>query len=235
MIHKVLGFLCSVGALSCLSGTAQAQNTAGALQIGLGTDVVTYTSQSGTVQYPQPVGDVAADRKTTRWGFGSHSGINLEGGYGIGDSLVVGGFVSLGSWSQKDQTNRGNEIEVKVTTLNLMLAPKIDYMFLPGQSFRPFLGGALGITHQTETHQTRSATNVTRTQSDDSLTGLAVMLRAGVRCFLTPGFSIDPAFIFAWTPTASGSHTDANALKYDMSASGYTLGLTVAASGWVGL
>jgi hypothetical protein len=233
MNHKTLGFLCSAGVLSFLSGTAQAQVTAGALQLGLGTDVVTYSSGTGTVAYP--TGDISQDVKTTRWGFADRSGVNVEGGYGIGDSLIVGGFVGLGGWSQKQQLNEANAVEEKQSTLNLTLAPKIDYMLLPGKSIRPFFGGAIGLAYSTDTRQTRTNNNVTRTDSDTSLTGLAIMLRAGVRCFLTPGFSIDPAFMFTWVPTASGSYTDLLARKYDMSADSYTLGLTVAASGWVGL
>lgn len=236
MNHKTLGFLCSAGVLSLMSGTAQAQVTAGALQLGLGTDVVTYTDASATVRYPAPLGDIAGESKTTRWGFASRNGVNLEGGYGLGDSIVLGGLLGIGSWSEELSTKRGAVTAQGNTNTNfdLFIAPKFDYMFLPGTSIRPFVGGAIGVQYfsqKVENPQNNGAVEVTKS----SATGLALMPRVGVRFFLTPGFSIDPAFVFLWVPTASGSQEQAG-LSYDLrDVHSYTLGLTVAASGWVGL
>ncbi len=235
MNHKALGFLYSVGVISLLSGTAQAQTTAGALQLALGTDVVTYTNASGTVQYADVRGDVTTANKTTRWGFANLSGVNIEGGYGLGDSLVLGGIVGLGGWSQKQEVTARSVTENQgtVSQFDLLVAPKLDYMLLPGQSIRPFFGGAVGIQyHNASTEE--PVGNAARLNTSTSATGLALMARVGVRFFLTPGFSVDPAFMFLWIPTASGSREEGN-LKYDMGANSYTLGLTVAASGWVGL
>jgi hypothetical protein len=242
MQHKTLGLICSVGVFSLVSATAQAQNTAGALQLALGTDVITYSSASlktkGLPAGGAALYDYTQDRSTVRWGFSNRSAINLEGGYGLGDSLVLGGIVALGGGSEKDgpePPNRPNNTDqTKFSTFDLLIAPKIDYMFLPGQSIRPFIGGALGLRYFSETRQNIPATNVTQTQYDVSATGLALLARAGVRFFLTPGFSLDPAFTFLWTPVASGS-TQILATSYDASAHSYTLGLTLAASGWVGL
>jgi hypothetical protein len=235
MQQKTLGIFCSVGLVVLVSGMAQAQNSAGALQLALGTEVITYNSSNVTWDaYPvQAQGNYKINQSGVHWGFNNHSSVNIEGGYGLGDSLVLGGFIGLGGWSQKNELPRGNELWRKDSTLDLLIAPKIDYMFLPGQSIRPFIGAALGLIYQSATVESRNG-NVTTTDSDDSATGLAVMLRAGVRFFVTPGFSLDPAFTFLWIPTASGSHQEGDR-KYDLGANGYTLGLTVAASGWVGL
>jgi hypothetical protein len=237
MNHKALGLLCSATVLSVLSGTAQAQTTAGALQLALGTDIVTYTNASATVQRPPDEGgDVTTKYGTTRWGFADRSGVNLEGGYGLGDSLVLGGIVGLGGWSRNTEVTRGAVTTDQGTNslFDLLIAPKIDYMLLPGQSIRPFFGGAIGLRYFSDKTETPNGAGV-RVVEKTSATGLALMARAGCRFFLTPGFSLDPAFMFLWIPTASGSQEAGN-VKYDMrDVHSYTVGLTVAASGWIGL
>jgi hypothetical protein len=85
---STLGFVVSIGS------TALAQTTQGALQIGLGTDFVNHTKFSGT--WKQPAENIDSERKTTHWGFSTHQNVYIEGGYGIGDSIVVGGFLLLG-------------------------------------------------------------------------------------------------------------------------------------------
>jgi hypothetical protein len=234
MNHKALGFLCSAAVLSLLSGTAQAQTTAGALQLALGTDIVTYTNASATVQYP--TGDATTKYGTTRWSFADRSGVNLEGGYGLGDSLVLGGIIGLGGWSRNREETTGPLTRDRGTNslFDLLIAPKIDYMLLPGQSIRPFFGGAIGLRYFSDKTETPNNAGV-RVVEKTSATGLALMARAGCRFFLTPGFSLDPAFMFLWIPTASGSQEAGN-VKYDMrDVHSYTVGLTVAASGWIGL
>jgi hypothetical protein len=237
MNHKTLGFLCSAAVFSLLSGAAQAQTTAGALQLALGTDVVTYTNASATVQYPvTDGGDVTTKYGTTRWGFADRSGVNFEGGYGLGDSLVLGGIIGLGGWSRSTEVTTGAVTRDRGTNslFDILIAPKIDYMLLPGRSIRPFFGGAIGIRYFSDKTETPNGAGV-RVVEKTSATGLALMARAGCRFFLTPGFSLDPAFTFLWIPTASGSREEGN-LKYDMrDVHSYTIGLTVAASGWVGL
>lgn len=238
MNHKALGFLCTAGVISLLSRTTQAQTTAGALQLALGTDVVTYTHANGTAQLPAVMGgDTTDSYGTTRWGFANRNGINIEGGYGLGDSLVLGGIIGLGGWSQKQELTQRNVTAEQGTTsqFDLLIAPKLDYMLLPGQTIRPFFGGAIGIQYHSESNEAPNGNGGTRQVDGMSATGLALMARAGARFFLTPGFSIDPAFTFLWIPTASGTYERAN-VKYDMrDVNSYTIGLTVAASGWVGL
>jgi hypothetical protein len=239
MQHKTLSLSVSVGLVLLVATTAQAQTSAGALQLALGTDFLTYGNNSVTVKQPQGNGtvDVSRDQGTVRWGFSNHSNLYLEGGYGLGDLFVIGGFMGLGGWSQKDETANGWE---RPSSLNFLIAPKFDVMFLPGQSIRPFVGAALGLIYQSESIKAHdNGSGITRTTDDWSATGLDLMLRGGARFFLTPGFSVDPALMFMWIPTASGSvqaNLGANNVtRWDMGVSGYTIGLTVAASGWVGL
>lgn len=188
---------------------------------------------NGTVELPAPFGERSRDTSTTTWGLASRNGVNFEGGYGVTDTLVIGGFLALGGRSETMQEDPDDDVDVTNSTFDMFIAPKIDYTLLPGERIRPFFGGALGLNHHSDTNKVRD-NNVTRTASEGSLTGLALMGRVGARFFLSPGFSLDPAFMFMWMPTASGSYTLGNT-QYDAGANGFTLGLTVAASGWVGL
>lgn len=233
MQHRTIAVLSSLALASLYATSANAQSTDGALQLGLGTDVLTYTSGSQTWEFPG--GEQETETSSFAWGFGQHNGINLEGGYGLGDSLVIGGFVALGGRSESAKEVRDNANEGTDSEFTFGLAPKLDYMFLPTSRFRPFLGGAVGITHQSfkeETHDPQSG--ITRIDRKVGLTGLLLMARVGVRCFLTPGFSLDPALTFGLIPTASGS-VQAGPVSTDASASQFSIGLSLAASGWVGL
>ncbi len=111
-------------------------------------------------------------------------------------------------------------------------------MFLPDSVVRPFVGGAIGLTRQSYSSETTNQNNVTETDYDLGVTGLGLLARAGIRWFLTPGFSIDPAFVFGFS-TASGSTgypvAGGATQNIDTGATGYTLGLRLGFSGWIGL
>lgn len=235
MQHKTLGLLCSVGAITFISVQAHAQVTEGALQLGVGTSLATYTSQSVTDNQADGTRDTT-DYKSFRWGFHERSGVLVEGGYGLGDSLVLGGIVGLGGWSGKQKADQPFANEVTNSSFDLVLAPKVDYMFLPGGMIRPFVGGALGLVYRSDTLETRSGrTGATTTDVDRGLTGLWLMARGGARFFLTPGFSIDPALTFTWIPTASGSVQGAQPASFDSSGHAVSIGLSLGISGWIGL
>lgn len=231
MQSRTIGILCSFAFVSLHSMAAHAQKTEGALQLGLGTDFLTYTNASMKVDVPG--GERTLKTKTFNWGFASRNGVNLEGGYGLSDSLVLGGIVGLGGRSETTKLDQPGANENTDSTFELMLAPKIDYMFSPDSRLRPFVGGALGIIYQSAKTEFHNAdTNTTTTESDASATGLLLMGRVGLRWFLAPGFSLDPAFVFGWIPFASGSYK-AGATSYDADAHQFSLGLSVAASGWI--
>jgi hypothetical protein len=51
---------------------------------------------------------------------------------------------------------------------------------------------------------------------------------------------VDPALFFSWAPVADGSRLTPEAgqnpaRRFDFSADGYTIGVSVTASGWIGL
>jgi len=243
-MRKTLTALSIIGFASVVSAQAQAQNIEHSLQLGLGTNFLSYDSGTITVHQTQPDGSTLETKfvdQTTTWGLSSRNPISLEGGYGITGSLVIGGILQLGGWASTTgpQTvtatsgDKGHE-----SRFSLFIGPKVDYMFLPDSMVRPFVGGAIGLVRRTDTIETTNQNNVTTTQSDLGQTGLGLMGRAGIRWFLTPGFSIDPAFMVGFGLTSGGIDRPAGAgatRNYDTSANGYTVGLSVAFSGWIGL
>ena len=93
----------------------------------------------------------------------------------------------------------------------------------------------------TDNQTATSDLNVTTTNVNTGYTGVGLFGRAGIRWFLTPGFSLDPAFVFGFasmTGSAQGILRNGalvDATSYDSGLTGFSLGLGVTASGWVGL
>jgi len=243
MRKKTLTVLSIIGLASVVSAQAKAQNIEHSLQLGLGTNFLTYDSGTITESQPQANGSTLETKsvdQTTTWGLSSRNPINLEGGYGITDSLVIGGILQFGGWAsttgpQTVTATSGDQSHE--SRFSLFIGPKVDYMFLPDSMVRPFVGGAIGLVRRTDTREQTNQNNVTTTQSDLGQTGIGLMARAGIRWFLTPGFSIDPAFMvgLGWTSGSTGIPAGAATQSIDTSANGYTVGLSVAFSGWVGL
>lgn len=249
MRQTTLATVTAAGLVSIVSSQAQAQTVANALQIGLGTDIISYSSS--TLRVTAPAGPAAAAGATTdyksnvgetRWGVSSHSNVSLDVGYGLNDNFVVGGVLVFGGWTESTQPQYGAQANAQRSTFSFFIGPKLDYLFLPDSRVRPFVGAVIGLARNTD-NRTTSAANVTVTQSDETLTGLGLLGRVGIRWFLTPGFSIDPALSLGFH-TLSGSATGAPAFvaptvvpgtSYDSGLTGYSIGFGVTASGWVGL
>jgi hypothetical protein len=208
-------------ALVAFPSLALAQNIQGAFQLGLGTSLVNYSKDSLDIQ--TPVTDTNIDNSRTNWGFNEKNGVALEGGYGLTDSLVFGGLVNLGGNSE---TMDWGTDQATTSTFNLFLAPKLDYLFMPGSTLRPFIGGALGLSVQTMDSPDSFLGN-----TNTSLWGLGLLARVGVKWFAAPGFSLDPSFNFGgrWL---TGS-TDVGNANYDTSSSGFQVGLSLGMSGWI--
>ncbi len=249
MRNTTLATLTAVGIVSVVSSHAKAQSVANALQIGLGTDFVSYSDYTQRVTAPPPpppaapagTMDYKNDIHQTRWGVSDHSNLNLEIGYGLNDNMVLGGMLVMGGWSQYLHSEQaGSTNHRQDSSFNLFIGPKFDFMFLPDSRVRPFVGAAIGLSRVAATTTTTSNAAVTTTGYDVGYTGIGLLLRGGVRCFLTPGFSLDPAFVFGFA-TMSGSALGATgvpsqaATSYDSGLTGFSVGLGVTASGWVGL
>jgi hypothetical protein len=103
MRKTTLGTLAAVGLVSLISITAKAQTVAGALQLGLGTSIVRYSSTTYTQTIPTAgAGNVdhSADMTDTTWGVASRNGATLEVGYGLSDMFVLGGMLQFGGLSE---------------------------------------------------------------------------------------------------------------------------------------
>jgi Outer membrane protein beta-barrel domain len=198
---------------------ALAQNIEGAVQLGLGTSFLSYSKASGTVDLPGPLGEADIGTSITRWGLSDEGGIQLEGGYGINDSMIVGGLFALGGSSTTNTQEGSNDDES--SAFNLLLAPKFDYHFSAGQPLQPFVGGAIGLV----------MAKTDNNGLESSATGLGLLGRGGLRWFLAPGFSVDPALNLGFQ-ALSGSIDSGNA-SYDLSGTAFTIGLSIGMSGWV--
>ena len=243
MRNKTLTALIAIGFVSIVSGHAQAQTTAGALQLGLGTNFVTYSSENITEHQPQPNGttlDYKQVERNTNWGLANNNGVTLEGGYGITDILVLGGLLEMGGWSHTYGPDAATAGDPKRNDFrfSFFIAPKIDVMFLPDSVVRPFVGAAVGLVRNTLTQQTTDQANVTRTPVDFGATGIGLLGRVGIRWFLTPGFSLDPAFVFGYNAGSGSTVVPAGGAatqSLDTSVNGYSVGLRLGLSGWIGL
>jgi hypothetical protein len=249
MRNKTLTALIAIGFVSIVSSRAQAQTTAGALQLGLGTNLLTYSSD--TISEHQVLNngttiEYKGIEQNTTWGLANRNGIYLDAGYGITDMLVLGGMLQLGSWSNttgdRDLGNNNGTAQANEHRFTLFLGPKLDVMFLPDTVVRPFVGVGLGLvrhtyTTETTTHNGAGAT-ITATPNDLGVTGVGLLARAGIRWFLTPGFSLDPAFVFGFSSATGTMVIPPNGQTnghFDTGVTGYTVGLQMAFSGWIGL
>jgi hypothetical protein len=195
----------------------------GALQLSLGTYFVRYTSLSQS--FDENAGDFS--RTDLAWGFSASSPVIVEGGYGITDSLVVGGVLQLGGWSQTFEAEMGGA-KAERSTFDLLLAPKVDYHFIPTSKINPFVGGMLGV----EINSASTPSAMAGMSDEESSTSFTLLARGGLRCWLFDGFSVDPALSVGFK-IGGGSTKPAGGSELDWSASGFRVGLSVSMSGWL--
>jgi outer membrane protein W len=247
MRKTTVATLSAVGLISLFSMSVQAQTVAGALQLGLGTDFVSYSNYTQRVTVPAvPAALGTVDQKydlhQTRWGVSDRSNLNLEVGYGLNDEMIIGGMLVLGGWTGSVHSQQqASPQQVKQSNFNFFIGPKFDYMFLPDSRVRPFIGAVVGLSRVAQNNTNTTQFGVTTTSLDTGYTGVGLMGRAGIRWFLTPGFSLDPAFVFGFSSMTGSAQGVAvgpgpnGALSYDSGLTGFSVGLGVTASGWVGL
>jgi hypothetical protein len=211
----VVASLCSVAV--SWANAAQAQNVDGRFQLGLGTPIVSYSAVT------TEIGDnpsVEVDVDTTSWGIRNIA--MLELGYGLSNALVLGGVLRFGGTSTTSEADLPNSEEETNSSFDVVVGPKIDYMFSEGSRVRPFVSAVVGLLHSSSTAEDDAET---------SLTGVMLQGGAGLRWFAAPGFSLDPSLRFDWS-TMSGE-TDLGPASIDVSASGFSVSLGLAVSGWI--
>jgi hypothetical protein len=198
---------------------AFAQNTERAFQLGLSAPVLRY--QTGSLEYD--TGAVSTDADVSRTQIGIERNVMVELGYGLTDMFVLGGFVQLAHESNSVEVENADEQEDSET--HVVLGPKFDAMFSPGQKLRPFVGGMIGFVSQgTSTENT-----------DSSLSGVALEARGGLRWFPTPGFSLDPALVLGFSALSGENEVDIGPGSADVDVSGslFHIGINVGFSGWL--
>jgi hypothetical protein len=205
-------------------GEPLVSSVAGLLQLSLGTYFVRYTSASQS--FENDGGDFS--RSDLNWGFSSSSPVFLEGGYGITENLIVGGVLQLGGVSSSSEAELGGA-KSESSGFDLLLAPKVDYQFMPTSKINPFVGGMLGVEIASI-----SGTPPGGMATEDSQTYFTLLARGGVRCFLAEGLSIDPALVLGFR-IGSGTTSPGGAADVNYSVSGFRVGLSVSLSGWLRL
>jgi len=185
----------------------------GEFQLGLGTPFLGYSSES-----VEPDGGSETTTSGITWGIGHE--VFAELGYGITPNLLVGGLVQLGGTSMSVE-NDDTDTDVDVGSFGFMLAPKLDYVLMPGDKMQPFVGGVIGYVN--------SSTSVE--DADTTTSGFLFMARGGLRIFPGKEFSIDPWLGLSYfTGSQEFENDDGSA---DADASEFQLMVNLTLSGWM--
>jgi hypothetical protein len=163
-MHKLR--VVSIGSsLVALLATPLARAEEGEFQLGLATPFLVHQSLTGDTEPEE------TKRSDTTWGIGHD--VVAELGYGITPNLVVGGLVELGGDST---TVEFGDVEAESSTFSLLLGPKLDYVFSPGDKVQPFVGGVIGYFNT-------SATDDGDPDETTTFSGFQFMARGGLRIF----------------------------------------------------
>lgn len=211
-MHKLR--VVSIGSsLVALLAAPLARAEEGEFQLGLATPFLVYDNY--TVDY-----EAGGEETTsgTTWGI-THE-VLAEIGYGITPSLIVGGLVKLGGTSHTVE-NDDTDIDYDVGSFHLLLGPKLDYVFSPGDKVQPFVGGVVGYFSTSESVE----------DAEDTESGFQFMARGGLRLFPGKEFSIDPWLGLSYI---TGSRdVDNGVTNEDYDRSGFQLGVYLGISGWM--
>jgi hypothetical protein len=203
-----------VASLSFASGAA-AQATEGAFQLALSTDLVSYSS----VSLEADEFDDDLETKTTRWGLRDQ--VEIELGYGVGELVVIGAFVTLGGASQ--ELEEGDESR-EASELTAAIGPKVDVLLSPGAAVRPLVSAYVGFA--TSSQEVVGGL-------EQSITGFELGARLGLHWFATEGFSLMPAAMFSYASGSGDIEADGSPESIDISSSGFQIALMLGASGWI--
>lgn len=192
----------------------------GRLQLGLSAPLVRYSSftRSGNNQPDQESSNV-------QWGLLRAPFVEL--GYGLSNVFVIGVAVQI---LGESISSSGSEN----SSFGIFIGPKLDLQLDTPTRFKPFVGAALGLSHN-------SAENTPKvpglTASNSQTTTFRMQARLGVRCFVTDDVSVDLAL-------AGGFDTGSSTLELqstpgvptttstDFDASGSFFGLQLGTSIW---
>lgn len=169
-------------------GTGAASNIKGRFRIHLDGNLFAFQHERDWFESDVPNDQIEDVRNRVGFGVGQYNfGLGL--GYGITDGLIVGMKLGIGfnSTTQIDKDPLFNGPDAINNSLNFLVRPYVEYAFIPGGRFRPFVfvhGGVAG---------SRSVT----TDSDNSAALIAHTIAptlgggGGLHIFVIPQLSID--------------------------------------------
>lgn len=219
MKHSTLAVALTTALTSLLALPCAAQSREGALQLGIGTGFFSHTKTELEYDLPAPLGDADAELTVNSWGFHSAAPTWFEMGYALSDELILGGMLRLGNRNTEQDGDLG---EGEISQFEFGLYPKIEYMFLPNGTVRPFVGGGLALV----------MVNGEQGDTDTSFHAFGLFGRGGLRIFAAPGVSIDPTLSLGWA-TGSGDY-DAGQAEVDIDATLLDVTLGIGISAWIG-
>lgn len=186
----------------------------GAVQLGLYLPVVRYLP----VGLEFENGGAEVDVSRLDWGIAENP-VSLEIGYGLTDSLVLGGQLGIGGESSTQE--QMGFADQESSEFNFQFGPKLDYMFSAGSKVNPFAGAVVLVgIDSTDNNGAEFSTTVFR-----------FLGRIGLRAFLADSFSIDPALVVG-AGVGSASQDDGTN-EADLSVTGFQVGLDIGFSGWM--
>jgi hypothetical protein len=151
----------------------------------------------------------------------SGSPVLIEPGYVIGNRLVLGMLLDLGSGLMEIKI-KGLSFEIAESSASLAIGPRVAYLFAPNSSLCPFATVALGY----------GSTPSTAAAQGLRLTEYQGFAGAGLSYFVAEAFSFDTSVRAAYG-IASG-YVDSGVLKNaGLSGSIYTLMWTLGTTGWL--
>lgn len=144
--------------------------------------------------------------------WGPSLSFTLELGYALTERVVLGGVLALAgrSFTATSYDSQGTVEEYRYRSLAFAIGPKLDVMFVPSARVQPLVG----CNAQLLRAKTRGAIE------DISRLGVGLSARAGVRGFVSSGFSVDPALALAWSFLEPSTRT-------------FQVGLQLGFSGWI--
>jgi hypothetical protein len=196
---------------------AAAQSIQGAVQLGLTTPLVSYTSQTTTNDDT----DAEVDITQTNWGIREE--VALELGYGLSELIVLGAVATLGGTSQTIKLDSVDD-EQDGSTFSASVGPKLDVVLSPGSEVRPFVGAwvALGATSSESEGGTET-----------SMLGVQLYGRLGLHWFATETFSVSPSLAIGYSTLSGDVQSDNGGNSVDVSTSGIHIALLVGVAGWM--
>jgi hypothetical protein len=190
------------GAVLAVAAGAQAQGRPGAVRVGLGATILSWTEAHYRGTDPR-TGEPREEYGTLSKAGLTASSIGVDFGYALGEVLVVGGYADV---ARRSEASEDPSDTADSTTLWLL--PYLELVLLPGSRFRPAIAGIFGLSYWWFQQTTPG--------SEQDLTYLApaLGLRAAVHLFATETFSISPVIgmLYSWgtthTPTREIEQTN---------------------------